>query len=222
MVAPLLVIVPTRSRPDSASLLAQEFYETSTTPTDLLFAVDDDDPRLDEYLALESYGIWVEVAERMRMIPTLNHWATQYASRYRALGFMGDDHLPRTHGWDTKLLEELLPGGVIYGNDLFQGPNLPTAVVLDSRIVQKLGYMVPPGLLHMFADNAWRTWGERTNRLRYLPDVIIEHMHPQAGKGDVDDQYTEVWDLLSTDATIWQAYVDGGALQRDIDKLMTI
>jgi len=30
------------------------------------------------------------------------------------------------------------------------------------------------------------------NALRYIPEVVLEHLHPVAGKAEWDDQYREV------------------------------
>jgi hypothetical protein len=38
-------------------------------------------------------------------------------------------------------------------------------------------------------DDFWMDLGRRAGGLTYLPDVIIEHMHPHAGKAEHDDGY---------------------------------
>ena len=115
------------------------------------------------------------------------------APRYEAVGFLGDDHRPRTPGWDTRLLAALdgRPG-VAYGDDLHQGGRLPTAVVISSAIIRTLGYMVPPGQDHLYLDDFWRQLGLDLGRLEYVPDVIVEHCHPNAGKAPWDDGYERV------------------------------
>lgn len=63
---------------------------------------------------------------------------------------------------------------------------------MDSEIVRRLGYMVPPTIQHLYIDNYFKTLGEWLGTLAYLPNVIIEHMHPHAGKADMDDGYRQV------------------------------
>jgi hypothetical protein len=82
--------------------------------------------------------------------------------------------------------------GVSYGDDLLQGANLPTAVTMSAEIVRRIGYMVPPVLVHMYMDNFWRDFGVKIGNLQYRPDVVIEHMHYLAGKAVNDLQYQEV------------------------------
>jgi hypothetical protein len=151
----------------------------------------------------------IHVLERTSMNGTLNAIANVVAPSYRFVGFMGDDHLPRTEEWDQRIAHQLIrPGAIVYGNDLFQGPHLPTAVFMDSLIVRTLGYMAPPALKHLFLDNTWLTWGQYLDTLTYMPDVIIEHMHPQAGKAEWDDGHarvngSEMWDH---DREEWNTY----------------
>jgi hypothetical protein len=103
---------------------------------------------------------------------------------------MGDDHLPRSPGWDEQLVDALggRPG-VAYGNDLVKGETIPTAAVISADIVMALGYLVPPRLEHLYFDDFWKALGQAVGNLAYLPGVTIEHLHPIAGTADWDDGY---------------------------------
>ena len=68
-------------------------------------------------------------------------------------------------------------------------PRIPTAVFMGAGVIRELGYFNPPGCTHLFLDNAWRHYGEALGTLRYLPDVIIEHLHFLAGKAAKDALY---------------------------------
>jgi hypothetical protein len=184
----VLLVVPTRGRPEKSIEFYEEFKRTSTI-TDLVFGLDDDDveyPRID--------GVLYEVNPRAMMNGTLNLIANKYADKYEYIAFMGDDHRPRTIGWDQKLVDSIanVKNGIAYGNDLFQGENLPTAVLLKSTIVKTLGFMAPTSLKHLYLDNFWKDMGQELNSLRYLDDVIIEHMHFLVGKSEEDSGYVEV------------------------------
>ena len=52
--------------------------------------------------------------------------------------------------------------------------------------------MVPPGMIHLYFDNFWLDFGRAMGKITYLPDVIIEHMHPAVGKAVLDAGYQEV------------------------------
>lgn len=194
--ADLVVIVPSRGRPEAATTLARVFADTCTADTRLLFAVDEDDPS-DYGPLIAGDKVHVQVGDNATMVEALNRAATGLAVDVDppfAIGFMGDDHCPRTYGWDNAYLEALreLGTGIVYGNDLLQGHRLPTQCAMTSDIVRALGYMGPPELRHMYVDNFWRDLGNAADCLRYLPDVTVEHRHPVAGKAQMDEGYLRV------------------------------
>jgi hypothetical protein len=201
--ADLLIIVPTRGRPQSVSRVVEAWRDTDAFDVaDLLFAIDADDPKIEEYRR-ELYGyakslkIKVRVSPTWRpMVPKLNSAALDHArfSSYAAIGFMGDDHLPRTRRWAQAYTEALekLGTGVVYGDDGIQGQRLPTQWAMTSDIIREIGAMVPADVEHLYCDNAVMDLGAAAGCLQYLPDVLIEHMHPVAGKAAVDDGYARV------------------------------
>lgn len=191
----MLTIVPTRGRCANAIRLFDAINATADF-TELIFAIDHDDVAEYSDLIHATAGVnnvKVVIAARMGMNGTLNHWANWMAIDYDYICFMGDDHLPRTEGWDTKLCEAIgKEAGIAYGNDLLQGENLPTAVVMSSRIIRCLGFMSPPALKHLFLDNFWLAMGKALGNCNYLPDVIIEHLHYINGKAEHDERYAAV------------------------------
>jgi len=140
-----------------------------------------------------------------------------------AVGFMGDDHRPRTVGWDAAYLNVLynLGTGLVYGNDLLQGEIIPTQVAMTTDIPKTLGYMIPREFQHLFVDNVWKDWGNGIQRLEYLPDVVIEHLHPLAGKAVMDGNYEAVNSgaIATADGTSYKAYHSSGRLRADITRL---
>lgn len=194
----MLFVVPSRGRPDNIEELISSWIATRSV-ADLLVAVDDDDPLIDRYKEVEEKNAklnWLSFAygERLRLGPTTNKYAVLHASGYESIGSMGDDHRPRTPIWDGLMASQLrrMGGGIVYPNDLYQKENLPTAVLMSSGIIKALGYMCPPGVIHMYVDNFWKDLGHACGFLRYMDSVIIEHMHPNAGKAAMDARYAEV------------------------------
>jgi hypothetical protein len=194
----LTILVPTRGRPQNLTRLWQAFLDTCECETRLVALVDRDDPELRAYQAiyrqLEDEPMFrMGIGPRLRLGPTLNVAAPKWAARSDAVGFMGDDHLPRTAGWDGRYLDELkrLGTGLVYGNDLIQGEALPTQVAMTSDIILATGHMVPAGALHLWLDNAWLALGRALDAITYLPDVIVEHLHPIAGRAQWDAGYAE-------------------------------
>ena len=224
MKAPLLVLVPSRGRPGNVARLLNGIAETSAGQCDVVVLVDEDDPTRPDYLeAVQDVGFaWLEAGPPTGgggMTGPLNRGALAYAGSYRALGFMGDDHLPRTASWDKQIMAALREQGaaaIVYGDDLFQRANLPTAVFMGSCIVDALGWMAPPALRHFYLDNYWMQLGVKLGRLRYLPSVVIEHLHPAAfGKAPHDAEYGRTGPMMALDQGPWEAYVQGGGIDAD-------
>ena len=202
--ADLLVIVPSRGRPESVPRMVRAWLDTGAYEhARLVYAIDADDPQHGAYFtqALPTLGHalveFVTVNPWRPMVHKLNEAALFAATDepgYFALGFAGDDHLPRSAGWAARYLEALreLGTGIVYGDDGLQGARLPTQWAMTADIVRALGRMVPAPVEHLYCDNAVQDLGLAAGCLRYLPDVLIEHMHPLAGKAELDAGYRRV------------------------------
>lgn len=213
MTVTMAVIVPSRGRPMNVAGLIEAWSETRNDGAELHIVIDDDDPKISDYSAIffsRKMPRWVSVwvGPRRRLGGSLNHLAPHLAQHVAVVGFMGDDHRPRTPGWDVSMYVASGSGSVVYGNDLVQGEALPTAVFLDAAIIRALGYMVPPGAVHLYLDDFWRLLGEKLGTLRYLPDVVIEHVHPITGKAEWDAGYEEVNQpsLYDRDRLVFEAW----------------
>jgi hypothetical protein len=188
----------------------------SEAETDIAVALDLDDPALPGYEAaprlLTGNGVSYFKGQRIGLGASTNLVADLKHGDYRALASLGDDHMPRTQGWDRlllKALDDIGGEGIAYGDDLHQGSRLPTAPVISAGIVEALGWMCEPSLRHFCVDAVWRDLGEQAGCLRYAPDVVIEHMHPHAGKGPRDATYLEVGETsgrLEPDSGAYQAW----------------
>lgn len=215
----LMVIVPSRSRPHTVAELVEAMEHTCTTPVMLVVAIDDDDPQAEEYRAevrnLAKVGARVRLASQPSgtMVSALNSVALQaaeHANAPAAMAFMGDDHRPRTSGWDRAYLDTLagLPG-IVYGNDKVQGARLPTQFAVSTAVVRALGHMAPPVLAHLYVDNYWLTLGRAAGCISYLPHVVVEHLHPVAGTAQWDEGYRRVNapTMYHRDRTAYNAYI---------------
>ncbi|HEY5986989.1 MAG TPA: hypothetical protein VIV12_11535 [Streptosporangiaceae bacterium] len=219
----LVVIVPSRGRPQAVAELAAAFRETCVTNPQLVFAVDESDPVRDEYTEqmMDANGpdvlLGVMSLDSTSMVEALNKAARATLARPmnalvgepKVIAFMGDDHRPRTRGWDAAYLAALAEKpGLVYGNDLLQGANLPTQVAMSAEVVRALGHMAPPVLTHLYVDNYWLQLGRAADCITYLPDVIVEHLHPVARKAEWDEGYKRVNDsaMYERDAAAFAAY----------------
>lgn len=226
----LAIIVPSRSRPWAVARAIQAWKNTGAFEVaDLIWVLDEDDPEFAEY-AIQFAGIVapdvhvVTIPEWMPMVVKLNHVADALTSDYRMIGFMGDDHVPRTNRWAQRFIEVLgeMGTGIVYGDDLFQRDHLPTQWVMTADIVRALERMVPAPVDHLFCDNSILALGRALGRIRYLGDVVIEHMHPIAGKSELDPQYERVNSDLQNkvDRTAYTTWLGSEAgLAADVERV---
>jgi hypothetical protein len=196
----IVVVMPSRGRPERAySAVAAIRRTAARVDTRVVLAVDENDPDLEAYRALRwglPYATEVTLvelapAETGDLVRATNTVAMRVALEDPTcvIGNLGDDHLAHTPAWDARILAALATPGIAYGDDGFQHKALPTAPFISASIVLALGWYALPSCRHLFVDNAWRDVGEQTRSLRYLPDVLIEHEHPLAGKAEWDDGY---------------------------------
>lgn len=225
--ADLILIIPSRGRPQAVGHLAEAFSLTCTANTKLLIAVDSDDPDLVAYeeAVEEAKKTFAQTCLHMMHEPGNMATALNMAMRgclsvfdARSVGFMGDDHRPRTRGWDSAYVQALKDfPGIVYGNDLIHGAGLPTQFAVSWEVAEAIGFLAPPGLRHMYIDNYWRDLGIAADGLTYLDGVVVEHMHPVAGKAEADEGYDRVNapEVFDHDAEVYRAYMEQ-YLDRDI------
>jgi hypothetical protein len=217
---PILVIVPTRNRNTQHKEFAETFLKNSVA-SDLMFVLDQDNEKNYDRLPGVRYEIYNTQSRGIG--EPLNHTAVAYADQYRYIGFMGDDHRTRTSGWDKLMLDEINNKqlSVAYGNDLLQGEKLPTAILLSSKIIQKLGYMAPPVLKHLWLDQFWLDLGRKLDTLTYFPAIIIEHLHHSVGKSTGDQTYIDATNRLIRrhDRDAYKKYYQE-QFEKDIKKLL--
>ena len=221
---PLLLIIPTRNRPDNIEALLHSFEETKTL-CDVIFAIDDDDVNLNEYHALTNHTLWrdnyhLSVNPRLGkgMAKPLNLIARWHMDEYRHFAFIGDDHRPRTENWDSMFVQllDIEAPALAFGDDLIQGANLPTAIAMSGDVVRALGGMVPDGFIHLYLDNFWKKLGEDLDSLYFVPSIILEHLHPIAGKAEWDSGYLEVnqQEIYTADYKAFTAYLSSPDYQK--------
>lgn len=228
---PVYVFVPSRGRPGNIAELWQSITDTKTGDVTLIVGVDRDDPEVRGYLEVymdrykyeDGPKFNMHIGRPSRLGPWLNRLARMYWDDGAILSFLGDDHRPRSAGWDREVAEAAGDKGIVYGNDLLQRENLATAVFITSNIVKELGFYVPEGMVHMFLDNFWGELGRRSKTLTYLPDTIIEHMHFSNGKSEGDDTYraTNNGEMMSSDEVRYKDWLEDRA-DHDAEKVKAL
>jgi hypothetical protein len=217
----LLVAVPSRGRPQNIARLYEAMQVTCRADTQLLVGLDDDDPAGEYYPTGPDY----EVRGGLRQVVAwLNALVVPRTGDYRAVGHIGDDNLPRTPGWDVKMLEALEKTPFAFGNDLYprEPGSLCCHLFCRSNVVDALGYLGYPKLKHMFVDPIWMEWGKAAG-ITYLHEVIIEHMHYTVGKAVLDTTYAQASAPWLKDEAVYNAYLtDPAGLAADVARIVTV
>lgn len=219
----IMVVCPTRGRPQKARETYDAFTKTKRDPhTQMRFIIDHDDPDFDAYL---SSGVPYATFEHEGggMGPPMNAAAAEYAKTYDIIGFVGDDHRFRSVGWDEQIGWMLTDGdghggiGIAYGNDLARH-DIPTQVFIRSEIVRALGWFCLPGAKHLYLDNTWADLGNKGECIAYMPNVIIEHAHAFFGKSEMDAGYARVNhpSMYEHDARVYRDWNESGQAAEDI------
>ena len=188
----LLVITPSRGRPGSIARLLDAVHATSVLKTHLHVAVDEDDETLPQYRAVMDKagadGDVLEAGPRRGLCAWTNEVAVRRAREYPFLASLGDDHVPRTPGWDRALVRAIAEAGgtgFSYPWDSTR-EDIPEAVVLSSDIVAALGWMCEPSLSHWYPDQVWADLGRGIGVLRHLRAIAVDHVHPATGQARAD------------------------------------
>lgn len=221
----LVIIVPSRGRPQQMREFLKQWHRTKSNSW-VALCVDDDDETLNRYPLNAPH--WPAVYKGPRR--GLAWWTNQMAIHFAwdgvfAVASVGDDH--RLEGdWEAQILGALheMGTGIVYGDDGFQGENRPTACFMTADIVRTLGWMCVPGCEHMEIDVAWKELGEAAGVLRYLPHVKTPHLHPLAGKADWDESYRESNSEASYahDIAVYRAYKESGQFDADVARIKAL
>jgi hypothetical protein len=208
----LLVIVPSRGRPGNLARFLQATRATARAVTHVAVAVDDDDPELGAYqIAMAAHaapGDTLDVGPRDGLIGWTNAIAVPQAGDYTALASFGDDHLPRTPGWDTALLralEDIGGTGIAYPWDGVR-EDIPEAPVVSSDIVAALGWLLNPACAHYFGDDTLGAIGRGARCLRHCRAVWVEHLTPANGKAPGDATYRDNSASIGADKAAYQSW----------------
>jgi hypothetical protein len=219
----ILVLCPSRGRPQNAFEALESFNQTkSRADTRLLFLVDSDDPAQYEY-PFSCSAIMDPPPGCMNAAMTAAVKLDWVLSDASIVGFIGDDHRFRTPRWDEAIHAALTAEkGIVYCDDLYQRENLPTMWFLSREIVNVFG-MGLPELRHLWIDNYWLTLGEAADCIYYMPDLVIEHMHPYAGKGEMDAGYERAnsSQMIDHDRGVFEAW-KANSLEADAETLRSI
>lgn len=233
----IVVLCPTRGRPDKAAEMIASFRETvALFATQIVLVVDRDDPAVLDYLRIPALFTEAAGGSPLRppdrpsvMVLDAEHTGDLTAATNTAaarvwgddciIGHVGDDHRFRTPGWDKAIVAALTESGVAYGDDGFWHDQIPTAWFVSSVLPRALGWLALPLVHHYGIDNAWRELGRGLGRLAYLPGVHIEHPPLAVRVAEADETFTRAQRHRRSDQLAFYAWRDSYGLETDLARL---
>ena len=193
------IVVPTRGRVALLGRLLDSIADTAARPDRLqiVLRIDRDDlptaavehPRLD---LVKLVGPPAKMGQMTR------ECCRAATGKYVLL--LNDDAVCRTPGWDESILEPFAAFddeiALVWCNDLFRGPIIPNFPLLSRTTCELIGGVCPGDYNRDYIDThlfdvfkKLEALGHR--RTVYLPDVVIEHLHHEAGKAELDATYVK-------------------------------
>jgi len=196
------LLCPSRGRPNDMERLIKSVAATATKPSrvEILLYIDDDDPEKFNYLvAHKNLTIDPEVGQLLNVdmlvdepltTPLINNILADRAQG-DVLLIANDDQVFVDKNWDVRIDEEAAkyPDDIycMWFNDGRYQEKICTFPILSRKWVDTLGY-IEPFLFEHFNCDLW-TWqiGQMIDRLHYIPDILVEHLHPDTGKAEADE-----------------------------------
>lgn len=182
-----MFFLPSRHRPDNINRFFRHWHQTGATAKGVLWLDDDD--------AFHYHGISIPTSWQLIIRPPMNGGTGAITNAFFTLfpnepwyGLLGDDIIPRTEGWDQKLIEAA-NDGLAYCDDGIHGEAHAAHPVIRGDLVRELGWLALPGCQRLYIDNALFEYAKKRAKAVYLPDVLMEHMHFSNGKAPIDDTY---------------------------------
>jgi hypothetical protein len=106
-------------------------------------------------------------------------------------GFLEDDVVPLQKGWDVEIANAAGDWNVVYCHDGAGQANLRITAI-GGEFIRALGYICPPGFVHLYADNVLTDLANALQVGVYRKDIIMDHKHFSRG-APVDDTYRRIY-----------------------------
>ena len=183
-------LLPPRGRPELCQATLDACAATGMTSSATLII----DTRAGAYPGIRAAKNWAvlripsDMADTMRIVFDLNPDAPFY-------GWLADDLIPITKGWDKKLEAAAGRWNLADCEDHYLASNkhvdgcptdLSGAFCWGGDLVRAVGWWALPGVRQAGIDDAWIFISRGLGVRRHCPDVIVEHLNWRTGKRHED------------------------------------
>jgi hypothetical protein len=172
-------------------------------------------PILEQYPEIFSYCI----PTGLTLMEKINVHALDIANKYKYIGFIGDDIVFKTP-FENQMISYLSKHthAMAFGNDLIWNGKLPTHPFMTSKTVLAVGFFGCPAVEHNFFDNYWEMVFNALDTKEYMPEIVMEHMHPMVRKENTDYLANVIADKLQLDKLKFSNYISRN-LDLDLEKI---
>ena len=184
------LLIPSRERLDLKLTLISSIITSvdSIDNINIHFGIDADDPTLDiaHKIANAIPCVKIHIIENDGKFIGINRIWNILAKQSDddIFGYIGDDMIFRTKGWDTKIINEFsgdkLPEDqikMVHCWDGYQGAKLSVNAFVHRKYYEVMGYFCRPEFLINYSDSWMIQMFRAFDRVTYLEDVFIQHNH---------------------------------------------
>jgi len=189
------IIAPTRKRPQNVIRFVDSIINTvsNVQNVELLVYIDDDDEESIPALQYAAERLNVNAVQGNKLIGSQMYNELGKLAQGDIFFFGADDIVFKTPQWDVIVEQEFAKYEdrilFVYGEDGFQRGRIGTHGFIHRYWVELVGYVLPPKLASAYTDEWITDLAERIGRKCYMPNLIIEHIHPAVGKAPQDETY---------------------------------
>jgi hypothetical protein len=189
------IICPTRGRPDKLLNMMNSVLNNASSPelVEFILYVDSDDKSDYEMIRKKAVIIRSDRTDMSMMVSSCISKASG-----NIICSSNDDVLFRTKKWDDIIYEnlKLYPDNIflLHPNDLNKGQKLCTFPIFSKELFLKFPGLLPGNLTNIdfhIHDIFLQLKGLGFNRIKFLDNLILEHLHYTLGKSNMDDTYSD-------------------------------
>jgi hypothetical protein len=222
------ILCPSRGRPELAKKMIDTALALAGAPVQVLLYINDDDPKLDQYIELIDRQHLVIGPDRS---PAYSWNKLAELAQYDIFFLMGDDAWFETENWAVKIADvfDQYPDKLVFAFPSVDGlPWRGGTLTADHcphfcvhrNWVNTLGYFVPPQFWHWYIDTWFRDIAKMIGRFHPIKHVSVPLLV------DFEDETDSRKDRLSNrerDHWLWPhtqrwLHADAYALQQQINK----
>ena len=202
----ILLKFPTRSRPQQAMRVIQQYSNMAINPKSIGVAMscDSDDDSMTRTLVKDEFDRilgqfgWHQIyyGNSKTKIEACNADMEKIEYPWDIAVLVSDDMVPIVRGYDDVIRSHMIASfpntdGILWFNDGHQEDKLNTLSVMGRTMYQSFGYIYHPSYKSFYCDTEFTDLCKTTLKSKcvYSPTCIVRHEHPGNGYGGFDSLY---------------------------------